>query len=193
MPFDEAVDMAYLQLHAWLIFPAVVGPFQEAVEEALLQVDAVIRVEMGPVLEAMRLEPLVLRGGAHEALEIPTRVQALPTPVRRGKKRHRDLVPERRALAVIVVVERVSTNLLSEIAAIRVELAIGKHLVSAYRLARHPAFRAALAEAVLHGLHLHVVPVGPEGTEDAAVMRHVPVPVGGAFPDAHRRQVRGLQ
>src|SRR5262245_9915791 len=52
---------------------------------------------------------------------------------------------------------------------------------------------AALAGAVLHGLDLHVVPVFPERAEDAAVMRHVAVPVGGAFPYAQRGEVRRLQ
>ncbi len=49
------------------------------------------------------------------------------------------------------------------------------------------------AQPVLHRAHLHVVPVGPEGREDAAMMRHVAVPVGGALPHAHGGQVRRLQ
>src|SRR5271169_561726 len=51
---------------------------------------------------------------------------------------------------------------------------------------------AAFARAVLHGLDLHVVPIFPERAEDAAVMGHVTVPVGGAFPDAHGGEVRRL-
>src|SRR6185295_16404369 len=34
---------------------------------------------------------------------------------------------------------------------------------------------------------------GPEGVDDAAVVRPVAVPVGHAFPDADRREVRRLQ
>ena len=57
----------------------------------------------------------------------------------------------------------------------------------------HAAPAAALAGAVLHRLHLHVVPILPEGAENAAMMRHVAIPVGGAFPDAHGGEVRRLQ
>ena len=84
-------------------------------------------------------------------------------------------------------------DLVAQVAAIAIELAVGERLIAAYTLAGHAALRTALAEAVLHGLDLHVVPVGPESAEDAAVMRHVAVPVSGAFPDAHRRQMRWLQ
>src|SRR5499433_2184269 len=64
---------------------------------------------------------------------------------------------------------------------------------SADELAMYAGPLAALARAVLHRLHLHVVPVFPERADDAAVMGHVAVPVGGALPDAHGRQVRRLQ
>src|SRR5215813_524382 len=57
----------------------------------------------------------------------------------------------------------------------------------------HAAPPAALAGAILHGLHLHVVPVVPERAENAAVMRHVAIPVGSAFPDAYRGKMRWLQ
>ena len=70
---------------------------------------------------------------------------------------------------------------------------VGKRLVAAYQLARHARARAALAEAVLDRLHLHVVPVGEERGEDPAVVRHVAVPVGRAFPDAHRGKMGRLQ
>ena len=56
----------------------------------------------------------------------------------------------------------------------------------------HAAALAFFAGAVLHGLDLHVVPVLPERRENAAMMRHVAVPVGGAFPDADRGEVRRL-
>ena len=93
---------------------------------------------------------------------------------------------------MIVIVLRMREDLVAQVTAIAVELAIGKCLVAANALARHAILRTALAEPVLHGLYLHVVPVGPEGAEDAAVMRHVAVPVSGTFPDAHRRQMRRL-
>src|SRR5262249_41398311 len=42
-------------------------------------------------------------------------------------------------------------------------------------------------------LDLHVVPVFPKRAENSAVVGHVAIPVGGAFPDAHRRKMRRLQ
>src|SRR5215831_1613041 len=61
---------------------------------------------------------------------------------------------------------------------------------SADELAMYAGPLAALARPVLHRLHLHVVPVLPERADDAAVMGHIAVPVGGALPDAHGGQVR---
>src|SRR5437879_4305313 len=80
--------------------------------------DAVVGVEVGPMLEAVRLQPFVLRGSAHEALEIAARVQALSAPVGGRQKRHGHLVPERRARPVIVVVLRVSADLFAKVAAV---------------------------------------------------------------------------
>src|SRR5258708_27015057 len=160
MPPDKAIDVAPLQLHARLVLPAVVLALEEGIEKALLQLDAVIGIEMGPMLEAVRFQPLVLRSRTHEALEIAARVQTLPAPVRRRQKRHADLVPDRRARLVIVVVERMRADLVAKIAAIGVELAVRKRFVAAHGLARDAALRTARAEAVLNGLNLHVVPVG---------------------------------
>ena len=91
---------------------------------------------------------------------------------------------------MIGVIERMCKNLAAEIAAVLGELGLGKDFRPADQLAVHAASLAALASAVLHGLHLHVVPVFPERAEDAAVMRHVAIPVSGAFPDAHGGEVR---
>src|SRR5579859_1703524 len=80
-----------------------------------------------------------------------------------------------------------------EIVAIFCQLLVRQKLRTTNKLAVHAAALAALARAVLHGFDLHVVPVLPERTENATVVRHVAVPIGGAFPDAHRRKVRRLQ
>src|SRR5499433_3492474 len=64
---------------------------------------------------------------------------------------------------------------------------------SADELAMYAGPLAALARAVLHRLHLHVVPVFPERADDAAVMGHVAVPIGRTLPDAHGGQVRRLE
>jgi hypothetical protein len=94
---------------------------------------------------------------------------------------------------VVIVVERMREDLVAEVTAVPLELAVGQRLVAAHELAGCAAARPALAQAVLHRLHLHVVPVRPEGAEDAAMVRHVAVPVGRAFPDDHRGQVRRLE
>ena len=193
VPQDEAIDVAYLQLHARLLRPAVVEVFEKVVEEALLQLDAVVGVEMGPMLEAMRLQPFVLRCSAHKTFEIAAWVQALPTPIRGGQKRHRDLVPHHRSGTVIVIVLRMRADLVAEVATALVELAIRKRLVAADQRARDATLGTAFAATVLHRRHLHVVPVRPERAQDSAVVGHVAIPVGGAFPDAHRRKMRRLQ
>ncbi len=80
---DELVDVAHLQQHARLPVEAVVLAVQEMVEEAQLQLAAIVGVEMGPVLDAVHLEPFVLRGRAHEAFEIAARMQWLAAPIGR--------------------------------------------------------------------------------------------------------------
>src|SRR2546423_8783728 len=70
---------------------------------------------------------------------------------------------------------------------------VGQRLRTAYPVAGQRAAKAARAKAVLHGLHLHVVPVGEERAEDAAVAAHFAVPVVRAFPGAERGEVLGLE
>ena len=134
-----------------------------------------------------------MRGGAHEALEIAARMQRLAAPIGGGEQRRLDLRPDRRACLVIVVVERVREDFLAEVAAVFRELLLRERLRPAHRLAVHAAPLAALAGAVLHGLHLHVVPVFRKRAEDAAVVRHLAVEVGAALPDAHGGEVGRLQ
>ncbi len=165
---------------------------QEMVEELELQLAAVVRVEMRPVLDAVRLQPFLLGGRAHEALEIAARMQRLAAPVGGREHGRRHLVPDRRARPMIVVVERMLANVAAEVAAVLGELSLAQCLRPADELAVHAAPAAALARAVLHGLHLHVVPVFPERAENAAMVRHVAIPVGGALPDAHGGEMRGL-
>src|SRR4051812_722489 len=83
--------------------------------------------------------------------------------------------------------------LAAEINAIRLELGVAQKLIPAYQLSGDTAATASFAAAILHRLHLHVVPVFPERAQDAAMVRHVAVPVGSAFPDAHGGKMRWLQ
>src|SRR6516165_1466066 len=84
-------------------------------------------------------------------------------------------------------------NLRAEIAAVLGELRFRQSVRPAYQLAMHARALAPLARPELHGFHLHVVPVLPERADDAAVMGHVAVPVGGALPDAHGGKMRRLE
>ena len=111
VPLDEFLaGMADLQLHARLLVPAGVLALEEVAEEAFLQADAVVRVEVRPVRVAVRLEPFLLGGDAEEALEVAARVQALPAPVRGAEHRDVDLAEIRRTLAARFVVERMIEN-----------------------------------------------------------------------------------
>ena len=84
MPLDEFLArVAHLQHRFWLFAPTSVLAFEEVPEKLLLQSEAVIRVEMCPMLDAMHLKPLLVRRGAHEAFEIAARMQALPAPIGR--------------------------------------------------------------------------------------------------------------
>src|SRR6185295_20134225 len=51
----------------------------------------------------------------------------------------------------------------------------------------------AAGKAVLHGLHLHLLPVLAEAADDAAVARALAVGIVPAFPDADRGEVRRLR
>ncbi len=120
-------------------------------------------------------------------------MQALAAPIGGRQKRRLHLGPDRRAGLVVVVVEGMGTDLFAEVAAVLRQLLFRQDFRPAHEFAVHPAALAAFAGAVLHGFHLHVVPVFPERAENPAVVGHVAVPVGGAFPDAHGGQVRRLE
>src|SRR5262245_57552476 len=84
-------------------------------------------------------------------------------------------------------------DLIAKITPISRQLLLGKCFRPANRLAGDPAAQSALASPILHGLHLHVVPVRPKRAENPPVVRHITVPIGGAFPDAHCRKMRRLK
>ena len=129
--------MTHLQLYARTLFKAILLSVQEMIEELQLQLAAVVGVEMGPVLDAVHFEPFVLGGGTDEALEISARMQGLPAPIRRGQKRRFHLRPDRRACAVIVVVQRMGTDVVTQRAAIARELRLRQRFRPAHQLAMH--------------------------------------------------------
>src|SRR6185437_9872864 len=97
-------------------------------------------------------------------------------------------------LPVLVGVELAREAVLVEVAAVLAELFLGQRLRPRHPVAVHAALEAARAAAVLHGVDLRTRPVLHEAAaEDAAVMRHVAVEVGGALPGADRGEVLRLQ
>src|SRR5262249_32150680 len=54
--------MTNLQQHSRLLAPTGVLALEEEVEELALQLAAVVRIEVRPVLDAVRFEPFVFRG-----------------------------------------------------------------------------------------------------------------------------------
>ena len=121
-------------------------------------------------------------------------MEPLSAPVRRREKRYGHFFPLRRTRLVIRIIERMGAYLVAEINAIRCELRVAQKVSSPHISCPVTRLRRpSLAAAILHRLHLHVVPVLPERAQDAAMVRHVAVPVGSAFPDAHGGKMRWLQ
>src|SRR5258707_15770150 len=106
--------MAHLELHGRLLWPVPLA-LEEGIEEPQLQLAPVVGVEMRPVLDAVRLEPLLLGRRAHEAFEVAARMQALPAPVRRREEWNRYAVPFGGASPAILIVERVREDLVAEL------------------------------------------------------------------------------
>ena len=121
------------------------------------------------------------------------RVQTLAAPVRRGEEWYDDLVPLGGPVLVILVVKRVSDDVLPEGASVGSQFLFGELFVATNELTGIGVATSLLTDPVLDGLHLHVVPIGPEGRDDPTVMGHVPVPVCRSLPDAQRSQVGGCR
>src|SRR2546423_13396589 len=100
---------------------------------------------MRPVLDAVRLEPFVLRGGTREAFEIAARMQPLSAPIRGREQRSGDLVPLRRARLVIIVIKQMRADLGTEVAAVPRKLFVAQSLRPAHQFAVHAAALAAFA------------------------------------------------
>src|SRR3989449_4640628 len=117
-------------------------------------------------------------------------MQALPAPVGGGKERHRHFLEIGAALAVVRPVHLARQKLAPHVFPITDQLILGQRFRPADQLACDAVPGAALALAVLHGLHLHVLPVLAESTNDAAVAVAVAVGVVPALPGADRGEVR---
>src|SRR5205814_486241 len=97
------------------------------------------------------------------------------------------------ALGIVPTPELARKERLPHVLAVLLQVFRRQRLGTANELARDAALRAALAHAVLHRLHLHVLPVLAEAADDAAVARALAVGVVPAFPDADRREMRRLR
>src|SRR5215475_3887760 len=181
--------MTDVELHPRLLVPAVLLALEEMTEEPLLQVDAVIRVVVCPVLDAVHLEPLLLRCRLEEALEIAARMQRLSAPIRGRQQGHLDLRPVGKHSLVVLVVHGMSEIGLAEIVAVAAQRFVRERLRSRDPVAVHAAAIALGAQSILNGLDLHVVPVLGKGIVDAAVVAELAIEVGKTLPDADRREM----
>ena len=129
--------MPHLQQDTRLLLEAVVLSMQEMIEKPQLQLAAVVRVEMGPVLDAVRFEPLVLRGRAHEAFEVSPGMQGLSPPIGGGEERGLHLRPDGGTGAVIRVIERVGADVVAEGGPVLRKLCFGERFGSANELPMH--------------------------------------------------------
>src|SRR4029453_17648323 len=166
---DETLaGVPYLKEDPGLLRPAGVLALEEVAEEPLLQAHAVVGVEVGPVLDAVHLEPLVVGGRSHEALEVAARVQPPPAPVARGEEGHAPPRPVGHARApVLVAGQPVALAVVPEVVAVRSELFLAERRRAGHPLAVHPAAISARATAVLHAHDLGGKPGAGEGAQDA--------------------------
>src|SRR5262249_28978957 len=138
-----------------LLLPPRVLALEEVAEELLLETHAIVGVEVRPVLDAMHLEPFLLRRRAYEAFEVAARMEPLPAPVGRREERHLHLRPVGHARApVLVAGQRVPPAILVEVAAVAAELLLGHGRGARDPVAVHPAPVALRAAAVLDPDHL---------------------------------------
>ena len=185
--------MPHVEQHARLPVPAVLLALQEVIEELELQLAPVVGVERRPVRAAVHFQPFIPGRRTDKALEVAARVQALPAPVGGGKQRYRNLREIGAALAVVRPVHLARQKLAPHVFPITDQFVFRQRFRPANQLARDAVSGAALALAVLHGLHLHVLPVLAEGADDAAVAVAVAVGVVPALPGADRGEVRRLR
>src|SRR4029453_4115312 len=122
----------------------------EIIEEAQLLLAPVVRVKVSPVLDPVRLQPLLLGRGPHKALEVAAWMQTLAAPIGGREQRRDDLVPLGRARLVILVVQRMRYDFGAKIGTVLGELFVRQCLGPADQLAVNAAALAPFAGPVLH-------------------------------------------
>ena len=124
---------------------------------------------------------------------LPRRCRPWPPQFSGREQRHGDLREVAVGGAVVVAVERVLEDVAGHVGAVARELLLRQRLRPADELAGDAAHGPAFAKPVLHGLHLHLLPVLAEDAQDAAVVGGVAVVVGIALPDADGGEARRVQ
>jgi hypothetical protein len=182
-----------VQLDAWFCQPAVVGAFEEAVEEPPLQAKAVWQVKPFLVAPVMDLEPLVGRGGAAKAGEVAAGVQAEAGPVGRRQQRHGDLGQVRGARLVELIVQIMVADGRHQVSPLGLQDVFGERHWAGGQPAGATVRQPALPLAVLVAHDAPLVPKpGEDAGQDAAVVGDVAVEVLRPFPDDDGGQVRRL-
>src|SRR5262249_13136979 len=125
--------------------------------------------------------------------EITARMEAVPAPVRCREEWHGDFLQIGRALAVIVVIERVHECAGDDVAPIRFQLFWRQRLGPGNRLAGDAAARAARPDAMLHRNNRTRIPVRNEFGIDASMITGFAVMIRRALPSTEGRQVRWRQ
>ena len=144
--------MAHLEQHLRLLLPAGVLALEEVAEEPLLQLDAVVGVEVGPVLDAVHLEPFLLR---RRRARSPRNCRAGAAPARPSWRRRAagTLTFDQsgmRDCQYSSVASGLCEAVLVEVAPVGAELLLGQRRRPGHPVAVHPAPVAARAPAVLH-------------------------------------------
>src|SRR5262245_24807107 len=150
--------MTNIERHAWLLLPAGVFALEEMTEEALLQLLAVVTVEMREVGVAVHLQPFLFGAGAEPAFKIAARVQTHAAPIRRRQQRRLDRLEPRRARGVVVVEQASLPCLAGNVSPAFRKLHLRQRVRPGNQLARHCTPGAALSDAMLHARHLPRVP-----------------------------------
>ncbi|MDT4875783.1 hypothetical protein FQZ97_1111790 [compost metagenome] len=73
--------MADLEQDRVFSVPPVLGTLEEVVEESPLQVHTIVRIELGPVLNSVDLQPLTLRRRPQKTLDVSPKMKAAAAPV----------------------------------------------------------------------------------------------------------------
>src|SRR5262249_10179874 len=104
------------------LFPAILDPFQIAIEEFALEGDGIGREEGREIRPGLHLEPFRLRGDADEALDRAAQMQAEPAPIRDDERRHIDLREIGRARLIPSIERWMRAHIVNIVEAIGLEL-----------------------------------------------------------------------